>query len=53
MLLSLGFLLLVSGLGDGHRRHSHHGMLLPPPNLNNDPLPPDQWFTQRLDHSQP
>ncbi|XP_037085863.1 putative serine protease K12H4.7 [Pollicipes pollicipes] len=45
--------LAVCGSCVGLRRHDVHGLLLPPPNVHNAPLPPDQWFTQKLDHSQP
>ncbi|XP_043216351.1 putative serine protease K12H4.7 isoform X2 [Amphibalanus amphitrite] len=53
MLLLFLTVLLVSEFGAGLRRHGHHGLLLPPPNVHNYPVPPDQWFTQKLDHSQP
>lgn len=35
-------------------RRDKHGMQgSPPPSPTNDPLPPDQWFTQLLDHFEP
>ncbi len=38
-----------------HRLFNRHRLFVggAPPNPENKPLPPDQWFVQRLDHFQP
>lgn len=50
-LLMWDWVALSSGVVKVSRRDVHGMLGAPPP--TNDPLPPDHWFTQLLDHFEP